>query len=132
MHGFLDSPLFSIGNLFMSRVTHHGNGPTHVKSAVQCIAVALENYFPIPCKVSYPYAYFVWECMHMGTRLCKEWENNFPTQLQYTVIKLFTFHSVYFRTPTAVPVYLCNLCIIIFWLEFCQPRCGPLSVSMHY
>ena len=21
----------------------------------------------------------------MGTRLCKEWENNFPTQLQYTV-----------------------------------------------
>ena len=34
MHGFLDSPLFSIGKLYMSRVTHHGNGPTHVKSAV--------------------------------------------------------------------------------------------------
>ena len=44
---------------------------------IQLIAVALENYFPIPCKVSYPYAYFVWECMCMGTRLCKEWENNF-------------------------------------------------------
>ena len=23
--------------------------------------------------------------MRMGTRLCKEWENNFPTQLQFTV-----------------------------------------------
>ena len=61
---------------------------THVKNAVQCIAVALENYFPIPCKVSCPYAYFVWECMHMGTRLCREWENNFPIQLQFSVQRI--------------------------------------------
>ena len=25
------------------------------------------------------------QSMRMGTRLCKEWENNFPTQLQFTV-----------------------------------------------
>ena len=41
-------------------------------------------------KIIFPFlaksrAYFVWECMRMGTRLCKEWENNFPTQLQFTV-----------------------------------------------
>ena len=57
-----------------------------MKSTVQCIAVALENYFPIPCKVSFPCAYTPVQSMRMGTRLCKEWENNFPTQLQCTVI----------------------------------------------
>ena len=26
------------------------------------------------------------QSMRMGTRLCEEWENNFPTQLKYTVL----------------------------------------------
>ena len=54
-----------------------GHGPrscfrgvrSEMKSTVQCIAVALENYFP----KSRAHAH---TSMHMGTRLCKEWENN--------------------------------------------------------
>ena len=42
---------------------------------LQWIAVVLESYFLIPCKVSCPCAYI--QSMCMGTRLCKEWENNF-------------------------------------------------------
>ena len=52
-------------------ITEYSNG-----REIRCIAVALENYFPIPCKVSCLYAY---------AHGHKEWENNFPMQLQYTV-----------------------------------------------
>ena len=83
-----DSHVNSTFNLLKSQVHTSVQDPVHTIFLIQCIAVALENYFPIPCKVSCPYAYFVRECMRMGTRLCKEWENNFPTQLQYTVMKL--------------------------------------------
>ena len=66
--------------MYWTGMTRNGTGMSSIKQ-IQCIAVALENYFPIPCKVSCPCI----QSMRMGTRHCKEWENNFPTQLQCTV-----------------------------------------------
>ena len=45
-------------------------------------------------------------CMHMGTRLCKEWENNFPTQLQYTLL-LISSHFEHYGS-VSVPCAQCK------------------------
>ena len=92
-----------------------GHGPrsrfrsvrSEMKSTVQCIAVALENYFPIPCKVSFPCAYTPVQSMRMGTRLCKEWENNFPTQLQCTVLLISSHFEHHGNVSVARAQYIC-------------------------
>ena len=50
----------------------------------------------------------------MGTRLCKEWENNFPTQLQYTVpLNAEQIH---------IPILGVVLRFTGLWMDSCQDR----------
>ena len=82
--------------------------------------------FPIPCKVSCPYTHFVRECMRMGTRLCKEWENNFPTQLQYTVHAsgLGPFTATHNAGSWHSFLYVCRN-FVMFRLPYGRKLCGP-------
>ena len=55
----------------------------------------------------------------MGTRLCKEWENNFPTQLQYTV----PFNAEQIHIPMlGVVLKFTGLCMewILVKIEMCE------------
>ena len=61
----------------------------------------LENYFPFPCKVLCPCAYTPVQSTRKGTRLCKEWENNFPTQLQFTVLLISSHFEHYISVSVA-------------------------------
>ena len=47
------------------------------------------------------------QSMRMGTRLCKEWENNFPTQLQCTVLLISSHFEHYGSVSVARAQYIC-------------------------